>query len=239
MQNWQLRPAHDLGLPPNQQFQSVRREAGLFNAITHLACYTFIAIYLKLFHRLSIEGHQNLPACGPYVLVANHASHLDSLVLASAVSWQMQSRVFPIAAGDTFFSTPLAGTLSALLINALPLWRTKISSHTLADLRERLANDVCVYIVFPEGTRTRTGNIAGFKAGIGMLVAGASVPVVPCRLIGTFEALPHNRYWPKPTHLQLKIGEPISFAEVSNNHQGWQTVATTLESAVVALHPRA
>jgi 1-acyl-sn-glycerol-3-phosphate acyltransferase len=235
MQDWQLRPAHDIGLPLNQQLKSVRREGGLVNAITHLAWELFVTTYLKVFHRLSIEGREHLPADGPFILVANHASHLDSLVLASAVPWRLQERVFPVAAGDTFFSTPLTGTLSALLINALPMWRDRTCVHGLADLRERLTQEQCVYIVFPEGTRTRSGELGPFKAGIGMLVVASAVPVVPCRLFGTYEALPHDRRWPKPTKVRLKIGEPISFAEVPNDRQGWQSAAKRIEDAVVAL----
>jgi 1-acyl-sn-glycerol-3-phosphate acyltransferase len=235
MQNWQLKPARDLGLPLGQQFKSVRREGGLINAITHLAWYAFVLLYLRLVHRLSIEGRHHLPASGSFLLVANHTSHLDSLVLASAVSWRMQSRVFPVAAGDTFFSSPLTGTLSALLINALPMWRNRTCTHGLADLRERLTQEHCVYIVFPEGTRSRTGELAPFRAGVGMLVAATPVPVVPCRLIGTYEALPHNRRLPKPTKLRLRIGEPILCAQLSNDREGWQSVAKTIEDAVVAL----
>jgi 1-acyl-sn-glycerol-3-phosphate acyltransferase len=238
MQDWQLKPAHDIELPLNQQFKSVRRESGLFNAITHLAWYTFVALYLKLFHRLSVEGRQHLPASGSFILVANHASHLDSLVLASAVSWRMQSRVFPVAAGDTFFSSPLTGTLSALLINALPMWRGRTCTHGLADLRERLTQEQCVYIVFPEGTRSRTGEMAPFRAGVGMLVAATPVPVVPCRLIGTYQALPHNRRLPKPIKLRLRIGEPIVFAQLPDDREGWQNVAKTIEAAVIAMEPR-
>jgi len=237
MQDWQLKPAHDIELPLNQQFKSVRREGGLINAITHLAWYAFVALYLKLFHRLSIEGRQHLPASGSFILVANHASHLDSLVLASAVSWRMQSRVFPVAAGDTFFSSPLTGTLSALLINALPMWRGRTCTHGLADLRARLTQEQCVYIVFPEGTRSRTGEMAPFRAGVGMLVAATPVPVVPCRLIGTYEALPHDRRLPKPTKLRLRIGEPIMFAQLADDREGWQSVATTIEAAVVTMEP--
>ncbi|HEY1922897.1 MAG TPA: lysophospholipid acyltransferase family protein [Tepidisphaeraceae bacterium] len=238
MQDWQLKPANDLGLPLNQQLKSVRREGGLINAITHLGWYAFITFYLKLVHRLSVEGRQHLPASGSFILVANHASHLDALVLASAVSWRLQSRVFPVAAGDTFFSSSLTGTLSALLINALPMWRNRTNTHGRTDLRERLTQEQCVYIVFPEGTRSRTGQTAPFRAGVGMLVAGSPVPIVPCRLIGTFEALPHNRRWPKPGKLRLKIGPPVLFAQLSDDREGWHSVAKTIEFAVIALdHP--
>jgi len=235
MQNWQFRPANDLGLPLRQQLRSVRRENGLFNVLTHFAWGAASAVYLKIAHRLAIDGRQHLPKSGSFVMVANHASHLDTIVLASAMKWRMQSRVFPVAAGDTFFSTTLAGTFSALLINALPMWRNRTSSHGLADLRDRLTQESCVYIVFPEGTRTRTGSMSSFKPGIGMLVAGTNVPIVPCRLIGTFQALPFNRRLPKPTKLRLTIGQPLLFDQISNDRPGWDTVAASTESAVAAL----
>lgn len=75
-------------------------------------------------------------------------------------------------------------------MNALPIWRKNCGAHSLADLRERLLNGRSVYILFPEGTRTRTGAIGKFKPGLGRLVAGTNVPVVPCHLRGTFAALP-------------------------------------------------
>jgi 1-acyl-sn-glycerol-3-phosphate acyltransferase len=235
MQNWELKPAQDIELPLGRQFQSVRRECGLVNSMTHLAWASAVKFYLSVVHRLSIEGRENLPVSGPYVLVSNHCSHLDSLALSSAVSWRLQSRVFPVAAGDTFFSTPLVGTLSALLINALPMWRGRSCSHGMADLRHRLMEEGCVFVVFPEGTRSRTGKMGAFRAGVGMLVAGTDAPVVPCRLVGTFAAMPFNRRIPRPGKLRLSIGEPISFAGVANDRAGWQSIAGALESAVAAL----
>ena len=235
MQDWQLKPARDIGLPLGGQLTSVRREAGLFNAITHLTWFSATLVYLRLYHRLTIEGRENLPKGGSFVMAANHASHLDALVLASAVNWRMQSRVFPVAAGDTFFSTRLSGILSALLINALPMWRRQACSHGLTDLRQRLTQDRCVFIVFPEGTRSRTGDIGTFRAGVGMLVAGTEVPVVPCRLVGTFEAFPFNKRWPRPRKLRLRIGEPIGFSELASDREGWEQTAKRVEEAVRGL----
>jgi 1-acyl-sn-glycerol-3-phosphate acyltransferase len=171
-------------------------------------------------------------------LVANHCSHLDSLALSSALPWRLQSRCYPVAAGDTFFSSPLVGTLSALLINALPMWRGRSCSHGLNELRERLIREGCVYIVFPEGTRSRTGAKGAFRAGVGMIVAGTGVPVVPCRIGGAFRALPCSRRLPRPVKLRLVIGEPISFGQAANDREGWQSIATTLESAVAALEAK-
>lgn len=103
MNRWHLTPAQNIGQPVHQQLQSARREGGLISAIIHLAWCGIIAVYLRVYHRISIVGQNRLPASGPFVLVSNHASHLDTLVLASSVRWRLRSRVFPVAAGDTFF----------------------------------------------------------------------------------------------------------------------------------------
>ena len=236
MQEWKLKPARDHGLSPGEQLRSTRREGGLINTITSFGWYSFVRAYLRVYHRLTVEGRENLPASGPFVLVANHASHLDALMLASSVSSRMRDRIFPIAAGDTFFSSPLTGILAALFVNALPMWRRSRCTHALEDLRERLTQDQCIFVIFPEGTRTRTGTMGPFKAGLGMLVAGTDVPVVPCRIFGAYEALPHDRSWPRPVKLRLRIGTPLTFLSNSNDRAGWDVVARETESAVIRLN---
>ena len=93
----------------------------------------------------------------------------------------------------------------------------------------------CVYIIFPEGTRSRSGRIAPFKAGVGMKLASTEIPVVPCRLQGAFEALPPDRRLPRPTRIDLKIGAPLWLTGLSDDHPGWQKAALTIQSAVSAL----
>jgi 1-acyl-sn-glycerol-3-phosphate acyltransferase len=65
-----------------------------------------------------------------------------------------------------------------------------------------------------------------------MLVAETHVPVVPCGLIGTFEALPANRKIPNPARIKLIIGESLNFAAIPNNREGWSQIARSTESAV-------
>ena len=72
-----------------------------------------VARWLALAHRLSIEGLENVPAEPPFVLVANHTSHLDALILAACLPRNQRGKVFPIAAGDTFFETKLATAFAA------------------------------------------------------------------------------------------------------------------------------
>ena len=70
------------------------------------------------------------------------------------------------------------------------MWRKNCGPHALADLRRKLQEEKAIFIIFPEGGRSRTGSMMPFKHGLGMLVAETNVPVVPCGLVGTFEALP-------------------------------------------------
>jgi 1-acyl-sn-glycerol-3-phosphate acyltransferase len=65
-----------------------------------------------------------------------------------------------------------------------------------------------------------------------MLVAQTNVPVVPCGLVGTFEALPPNRKLPRPVAIKLAIGEPREFASTANDREGWSQIAESVESAV-------
>ena len=239
MERWDLQPARDLGLTPGQRLRSLRRESGLISSGLHLAWWTLVRGYLAVWHRLAISGQRHLPAEPPFVLVANHTSHLDAFVLAAPLSWRLRDRVYPIAAGDVFFETPLMSAFAAGMLNALPMWRKKCGPHALEQLRQRLIEEPGIYILFPEGTRSRDGTMHPFKAGLGMLVAGTTAPVIPCYLEGCFDALRPEEKWPLPCPIHLHIGEPRVFAEVKNDREGWLQIAAETEAAVKRLIPSA
>jgi 1-acyl-sn-glycerol-3-phosphate acyltransferase len=115
------------------------------------------------------------------------------------------------------------------------MWRKNCGPHALSELRRKLQEEKAIFIIFPEGGRTRTGSMMPFKHGLGMLVCETNVPVVPCGLIGTFEALPPNRKVPRPGTIKLIIGGPLNFAATPNNREGWSQIARSTESAVRGL----
>ena len=232
MSEWKLEPAHDLGLPPEQRFRSLRRESGLIETIGHFACWSSIRLLLGVAHRLRIEGKEHIPRRPPFILISNHASHLDALVLAAPLPWRIRDQIFPIAAGDVFFETPLTSVLSACLLNALPMWRKKAGAHAMQELRDRLLNEPCAYILFPEGTRSRDGVMRSFRPGLGMLVAGTGVPVVPCHLTGTHAALPPDKAFPRPHRIRLRVGAPLRFPGTPDTREGWEQIAMECEAAV-------
>jgi 1-acyl-sn-glycerol-3-phosphate acyltransferase len=235
MDPWRLQPARDTGLTPAERFRSVRRESGLLESLVHHFCFSLLRIYFAIAHRLTIAGREKLPAHGPFVLAANHCSHLDALALGAALKPRHRERAFPIAAGDVFFQSNVSSTFSAIMLNALPMWRKNCGPHALADLRRKLRQERSIFIIFPEGGRSRDGSMKPFKHGLGMLVAGTNVPVVPCGLVGAFEALPPNRRFPRPAAIKLVIGDALEFSLTPNDRSGWAQIVARVESSVRTL----
>ncbi len=135
-----------------------------------------------------------------------------------------------------FFETPIRSAFAAAFVNAPPLTRRRCRREEIESLRRRLQEDACGYILFPEGTRTRTGRMGPFKEGVGMLVAGTPVPVIPCRFTGTFEAMPPGRWIPRWRRIRLTVGVPLRFDAVPHSREGWWTVAREVERAVAGLN---
>jgi len=232
---WKIVPAADLGHSETARCSAMRRECGLISTAMHAVTWSMGKAYLLLWHRLKIEGAENLPIEPPFVMVANHCSHLDALVLGAALPERLRDVVFPLAAGDVFFSSSCRAICAAKMLNALPMWRKRCGAHALADLRLRLLKEPCAFILFPEGGRSRDGRMMSFKPGIGMLVAGTKVPVVPCFIEGAYHALRPGRFVPGRVPLRLRVGPPLMFADVTNEREGWNLVARKVRIAVERL----
>jgi len=235
MEEWRLQPAQDFGLPPQERLRNLRRESGLISVVSQWMWWTASTAYLRLYHRLRIDGRANVPPEGPFIMIANHASMLDALILAAPFGLRLRERVFPIAAGDTFFETPGRTLFAAACINALPMWRKNCGPHALDTLRRRLVEEKCIYVLFPEGTRSRDGRLLPFKAGLGRLTAGTDVPVVPCHISGAWEAAPPGSHIPRPRPIRLRIGSPMRFSQEPDDRSGWNRVVAAAEEAVLAL----
>lgn len=191
--------------------------------------------HFRLYNRLTVEGRDKLPKKPPFVLISNHQSHIDAVLLASILPRRAREAAFPVAAGDVFFRSLFTSVLSSLLINALPINRKRVTTHALSELRERLEIGDSGFIIFPEGTRSRDGSMGAFRPGLGMLVCGSPVPVVPCRLVGAFESMPHDAWLPRPHKLTVHVGDALSFSDLPDSREGWEEVARRTQNAVASL----
>jgi len=235
MNRWNLQPARDLDLAPRQRWQSLRRESDLFESGCHVLWALGVRAYLRLWHRFEVSGREHLPLKPPFVLVGNHTSHLDALLLTAPLPLTIRDQVFALAAGDVFFEKALTAAFATTLINALPIWRRRTTAKAMAELRQRLTDEPCAYVLFPEGGRTRDGRLLPFKPGIGMLLAETAVPVVPCWVEGAYAACPAGTTWPRPRKVRLRVGPALQFGDVANERGGWEQVAAALQDAVQRL----
>lgn len=220
----QTEPQRDFWREPGMVVHGVRSVAAMA-----LRCW------LKVYSRLTIEGRQNLPADRSFIMVANHASHLDTLCLFSALPVRQLSRTFPVAASDYFCVNPLRAFFAKLFVNVLPFDRHLACGHSLSVCADLLQKPGTIVILFPEGTRTGGSEPGEFKSGVGLLAAGHDIPVVPCHLAGTHDALPKGACFPRPKSLQLTIGEPRVYAHLSATKESRTQICRELRDAVMLL----
>jgi len=235
MNEWDYEPAADLELSLRERLREFPREPHLWMYALRVLAALLQRAWLKLYHRLEICGAERLPVGQSFVIVANHQSHLDAPSLAAAIPMKWLHRAFPAAAADYFFKSTPKSAFYSVVFNALPFERKSKGAQSLAVCRELLQNKGNILIIFPEGTRGTSDEVDRFRSGIGRLVEGTDVPVVPCNLQGAAQAFPKGAALPRPRKLVLHIGEPKSYGNMS---PGWDTVeyiANDLRKIVAAL----
>jgi 1-acyl-sn-glycerol-3-phosphate acyltransferase len=239
MENWDYEPTEDFDKTPLEKLSTFPRHPDMLVYGVRLALHVTIRAWLRIYHRLRIIGREHLPLDRPFALVANHASHLDAVTLLSALPLTRIQTAYPAAAKDYFFTSMPKIAFSAVVMNAMPFDRKENPRDSLALCRELLETPGHVLIIFPEGTRTTTGELGAFKPGIGFLTAATNIAVVPCFLEGAYRACPKGAFVPRPRKLTLRIGEPMTFADVAADKEGAKMVAARLRDAVELQSPTA
>src|SRR5215213_1886134 len=145
---------------------------------------------------------------GPAVFVANHHSHLDTPLMIGSIPEPWRNKIAVGAAADYFFSTPLTSALSALVIGAIPIERSRVSRRG-ADQAADLIDDGWSFLIFPEGGRSTDGWGQTFKGGAAYLALRCDVPVVPIHVHGTGRILGKGMKYPKPARTRITFGHPI------------------------------
>jgi 1-acyl-sn-glycerol-3-phosphate acyltransferase len=235
MKDWHYDTAEDLEQSIVERLRRFPREPDMLVYGLRSVIALAVRSWLRLYHRLEIVGSSHLPSEGSFVMVANHSSHLDALSLLAALPLRKLHRAFPAAAADYFFVSIPRVAAAAIVVNALPFTRTVRTRQSLTLCRQLLENSSNILIVFPEGTRSITGRLGEFKPGIGLLLAGTNIPVVPCYLSGAFAAWPKGKSLPRPKQLKLLIGSPRTYETVTPGKLAAQQVAAELRQAVAEL----
>jgi len=172
----------------------------------------FCRVFFICYCRLTVAGQSHLPA-SPFIICSNHASHVDSAVLMTASGLPFSAFAL-LGASDYFFDSWRTRFLVSRFMNVIPIDRQaqpKSLRRSLALCEEFLQRTHGNLILYPEGTRSRDGEIQTFKKGAGLFAADLGVPVVPAHIEGTRNILAKGEFVPRPGPVSVRFGEPVIF----------------------------
>jgi 1-acyl-sn-glycerol-3-phosphate acyltransferase len=186
---------------------------------------------MEVLARPQVRGLDRLGSLdGPAVFAANHHSHVDTPLLLAVIPEPWRHHLFIGAAADYFFTNRITSALSALVIGAIPIERTKVS-RTSAQQAAELINDGWSMLIFPEGGRSPDGWGQAFRGGAAYLSLRCGVPVVPVHVEGTGRILRKGSTVLRPSPTKVTFGWPLWPAEDEDS----RAFAVRIEQAVAEL----
>ncbi len=172
---------------------------------THNTMKNIAKVFLKLYFRLKGEGLENLPD-GPFILAPNHQSFFDGLFVAVFLKNKLMKQTYFYAKEKHVKNSFLKLLAAKNNVIVMDLSDLKTSLQKMAEVLKRGKN----IIIFPEGTRTQTGDIGDFKKTFAILSRELNVPIVPVAISGAYDALPRGTHFPKPwTKINVKFLKPV------------------------------
>ncbi|MCF2128028.1 1-acyl-sn-glycerol-3-phosphate acyltransferase [Strepomyces sp. STD 3.1] len=174
--------------------------------------YVLLGPLLRLVFRPRIEGLDHVPASGAAIVAGNHLSFSDHFLMPAV----LRRRITFLAKAEYFTGPGLKGRLTAYFFRSagqIPVDRSGKEAGQAA-IREGLGvlGKEELLGIYPEGTRSHDGRLYKGKVGVAVMALRAGVPVVPCAMIGTFEAQPPGRKIPKVHPVVIRFGEPLDFS---------------------------
>jgi 1-acyl-sn-glycerol-3-phosphate acyltransferase len=188
--------------------------------------YTFLQFWAQLIFSvlfgIRVYGQRNVPRTGAVILASSHQSYLDPMIVGVGLS-----RPIHFMARESLFKNVLFRRLIESL-NAFPVERNTADLGAMREAIRRL-RDGCLLLLFPEGTRTRSGEVGRLHPGLGILALRSVAAVVPVSIEGAFRCWPRGRKIFRPGQIRVMFGRPMRVSSTKREE---------LESFVEELHGR-
>lgn len=177
---------------------------------------------------IKVTGCENVDPNQSYVFVANHQSFLDVFAvygwLPNNFKWLMKKELRKI---------PFVGTACAVAGHIfVDRSNPRAAMESLTYIKAQLHDGIST-VIFPEGTRTRTGEMGRFKQGAFKIAMDMDLPVVPISLSGFFDAMPRNKFYVKPfSRVALHIGKPIDISQFNDINEAMTELHTQVKNGI-------
>jgi 1-acyl-sn-glycerol-3-phosphate acyltransferase len=187
--------------------------------LRHAFFITVVRPLVFVFLGVNVRNRQLLPDGGPAVVVANHNSHLDTLVLMALFPMRHLKAVRPVAAADYWLKNRWIGWFANTILRIVPVERIKDKSTAPSDPLKGISqalSDGSILIFFPEGSRGEAEKLTRFRSGIARLAERhPEVPVVPVFLHGLGKSLPRGEGVLIPFICDVFVGQAMRWKENS------------------------
>lgn len=217
------------GFPSHFPVRDVNARAWRYKVLSRIISLAIHIIYVNAY---TIEGLENVPDDGPYLLVPNHLSNLDPVLFGGV----FRQTLFAMGKREMFFHPWLAWMWAGC--NTFPVdrghsdrWAIRMGSSILA-AGGRL-------LIFVEGTRSRSGTMAKAAPGVGFLVRHCSIPVIPVALWGTEKAWPPGKLLPHRSHWHMRVGPMIPVDDLLAGATNSEEISIRVAHAIAAMLPPA
>lgn len=178
---------------------------------------------------IKVTGRENVDPKQSYVFVANHQSFLDVFAvygwLPNNFKWLMKKEIRRV---------PFVGTACAVAGHIfVDRSNPRAALQSMEKVKKELVDGIST-VIFPEGTRTKTGEIGRFKQGAFKIAMDMELPVVPITLNGFYKAMPSGQPFANPySHLSLHIGKPIDISQFTDINDAMVHVREKVEQGVI------
>ncbi len=179
---------------------------------------------------LTVTRDDSREVSGPAVVRVNHTSHFDTPLALSVLPERLRSKIAVAAAADRFYREGKRGWWFSLFYNTFPIDRRGGGASTL-DYPVSLLKRGWSVLIYPEGTRSETGQIGQFHHGATFLAMRARVPVIPIVSEGLRDVMPKGQRSPRPSAVRVRVGAPVWLDHGSSIQEGTER----LEAAMRAL----